>query len=186
VLDPGDIDTWHGVGVTTPMRTCFGLMRQSSLVEAVVWADLFLHADLIGAARLVQYADERPHWSHVRMVREAAGLARAGAASPMETRLRLVIVLGGLTEPPFLNEPVYDAMGNFIGKPDMHFRLPRRFGIEYDGDYHGDPDQHRADLARENLLLMGDMPLLRYCAFDVYRRPERIVHEVGTMLRQAA
>jgi hypothetical protein len=186
VLDPGDIDTWHGVGVTTPVRTCFGLMRQTSLGEAVVWADLFLHANLICTGSLAQYADERPHWSGVRKVREAAALARAGAASPMETRLRLVIVFGGLPEPPFLNEPVYDALGDLLGIPDMQFRLPRRFGIEYDGEHHGEADQHRADLVRENRLLLGDMPLLRYCADDVYLRPQRIVREVGTMLGRAA
>jgi hypothetical protein len=186
VLDPGDIDTWHGLPVTTPVRTCFGLMRQSSLVEAVVWADAFLHANLIFTGSLVQYADERPHWSHVRKVREAAALARAGAASPMETRLRLVIVFAGLPEPPYLNEPVYDAFGNLIGIPDMQFWVPRRFGIEYDGEQHGEPDHHRADLVRENRLLLGDMPLLRYCAQDVYGRPQRIVREVGTMLALAA
>ncbi|HZE67788.1 MAG TPA: hypothetical protein VE081_14225 [Sporichthyaceae bacterium] len=187
VLDPEDMDTFHGVGVTTPVRTCFGLMRQSSLTEAVVWADVFLHAGLICEGSLARYADERPHWSHVCKVREAAGLARAAAASPMETRLRLVIVFGGLPEPPLINVPVYDAYGNLLGIPDLQFLLPRRFGLEYDGEeYHGEPEQHRSDLVRENQLLLGDVPLLRYTAPDVFGNPRRIVREVGAMLCGAA
>jgi hypothetical protein len=187
VLDPEDVDTWHGVGVTTPVRTCFGLMRRTTLTEGVVWADLFLHAGLICGGSLGRYADERPHWSHVRMVRQAAALARAGSASPMETRLRMVIVLGGLPEPDLLNDPVYDRLGNLIAIPDMQFLRPRRFGLEYDGEQHAEPEHHRADLARENsLLVVGDLPLLRYCAHDVYRQPQRILREVGGMLRTAA
>lgn len=185
VLDGSDLNEWKGIPVTDPERTCFDLMGASSPTEAVVFADAFLHAGLLTQRGLLRYADERPHWSHVRKVRDAAHLARAAAASPMESRLRMVIVFGGLMEPPLLNEPLYSPDGTFLGIPDFAYLHPL-FGIEYDGAYHDTPDQHDADNVRENRLLLGNVPLLRYGADDVYRRPQRIIHEVSTMLRRAS
>jgi very-short-patch-repair endonuclease len=98
----------------------------------------------------------------------------------------MVLVLGGLPEPPFLNIAVYDEEGNFLGIVDMHYDVPL-FGLEYDGSQHAEPEHHIADIVRENsLLTLGGMPLLRYTARDVYGAPQRIVAEVGTMLRRAA
>src|SRR5882757_8106184 len=110
------------------------------------------------------------------------GTRRHRAFSP---RLRLVIVLGGLPEPDWLNEPYYDADGTFRGIPDMRFRRPS-FGIEYDGEQHAEAEHRLADLRRENGMLLGDLPLLRYVAKDVYGTPQLIVREVGTMLSRAA
>lgn len=186
IVDEGDIDVFDGIPVTTPERTCFGLMAGANSTEAVVWADVFLHAGLVTTAGMYRYADERPRRPFVIRVRDALELARPGAASPMETRLRLVVVVfGGLREPPLLNEAVYDEDGRFLGKPDMGYRRPD-FGLEYDGDYHNDPDQHAADNVRENGLVVANFPLLRYNAHDVYKRPERIVAEVAAMLRRAS
>ncbi len=186
VVDLADVDEFHGVPIISPIRTCFGLMTKTSLTEAVVWADSFLHKGLICAGALGRYADERPHWPYVRMIRLASSLARPGAASPMESRLRMVVVLGGLPEPPFLNVAIYDEDGNLLGIVDMHYDIPY-FGMEYDGAQHAEPEHHVADLVRENkLLTVGQMPLLRYSARDVFGAPQRIVAEVGTMLRRAS
>lgn len=185
VVDLADVDEWNGIAIVSPERTCFGLMTRSSLTEAVVWADAFLHHGLICAHGLTRYADERPHWPHVRKVRQAAALARAGSASPMESRLRMVVVLAGLPEPPLLNQPVFDADGNLLGIVDMRYVVPW-FGMEYDGAQHAEPEHHRSDLVRENgLLTLGNLPLLRYSARDVFTTPEKIVREVGTMLGRA-
>ena len=187
VVDEGDLATFNGTLVTTPERTCFGLMTRSSPVEAVVWADSFLHAGLVTTDGLRRYADERPHWPHVRKVREAMALARPRAASPMETRLRLVIVHGGVEEPPLLNEPVYGPDGDLLGIPDMGYPVRLPFGLEYDGEQHREPVHHAADNVRENrLLVAGNLPLLRYGARDVYQHTQRIVSEVSTMLRKSA
>lgn len=184
-LDEGDVDEWNGIPVTTPERTCFGLMAAETRDEAVVWADVFLHGGLITQAGMRRYADERPRRPYVAHVRDALTLARPGAASPMETRLRLVVVVfGGLPEPPLLNEAIYDEDGNFLGKPDLGYLSPD-FGLEYDGAYHRDPAQRAADNVRENGLVVANFPLLRYGAHDVYRCRERIVGQVSAMLRRA-
>lgn len=181
VLDPVDVNEWNGVPVTSPERTCFQLMARSPLVEAVVFADAFRHDDLVTQDGLRRFADERPHWPHVRKARFAVDLSRHEAASPMETRLRMVIVLAGLPEPMVLNGGLYDENGVLLGIPDMLYLCPL-FGIEYDGEYHRDADQHDRDNVRENRLLLGNVPLLRYGAADVFRNPQRIEREVAIML----
>lgn len=180
VLDAVDLNELDGVSVTSPERTCFELMRGRSLVEAVVTADSFLHPGLVTQRGLMRYADERPHWPGVRRVRAAVDLAHPGAESPMETRLRMVIVLAGLPEPA-VNVPVHDSAWRFLGRPDLFYFDPG-FGIEYDGDYHGEPNAYRHDLRRENDLLAAGIPLLRYTADAVYRTPDRIIREVAAML----
>lgn len=182
VLDPIDVNERDGIAVTSPERTCFQLMARSSLVEAVVFADAFRHAGLVTQRGLMRFADERPHWPHVRKARFAVDLSRHEAASPMETRLRMIIVLAGLPEPIVLNGGLYDENGVLLGIPDMLYLCPI-FGIEYDGEYHHDPEQHARDNVRENrLLVVGNVPLLRYGAGDVFRNPQRIEREVAAML----
>lgn len=156
-LDPEDITEMHGVRITTPERTCFGLMAASDLVEAVVWADAFLHAGLVTQRGLMRYADERPFWPHVRKIRLAVELSCEAAESPMETRLRMVMLARGLPM-PFVNVPIYDLAGELKGRPDLHYLGPP-IGMEYDGEYHFDP-------------------LLRYGAHAVYRTPDRIVSDI--------
>jgi hypothetical protein len=186
IVDQGDVDLWNDIPVTTPERTCFGLMASANSNESVVWADMFLHAGLVTLAGMDRYTIERPRRPFVAHVRQALRLARPGAASPMETRLRLVVVVfGGLPDPPLINEPIYDDNGNFLGKPDFGYRHPD-FGVEYDGDYHLDPAQRAADNVRENGLVVANFPLLRYNAHDVYQCRRRIVAEVGAMLRRTA
>ena len=180
VLDPVDLNELRGVPITSPERTCFELMRGRPLPEAVVVADSFLHVEVVTARGLMRYADERPHWPGVRRIRAAVDLSNPGSASPMETRLRMVIVLAGLPEPA-VNVPVHDAGWRFLGRPDLFYFDPG-FGIEYDGSYHGDLDTHRHDLHRENRLLAAGIPLLRYTAGDVYRGQDRIVREVAALL----
>lgn len=181
VLDPVDVNEWNGIAVTSPERTCFQLMARSPLVEAVVIADAFRHDGLVTQPGLMRFADERPHWPHVRKARFAVDLSRHEAASPMETRLRMVIVLAGLPEPMVLNGGLYDENGVLLGIPDMLYVCPL-FGIEYDGEYHRDADQHDRDNVRENRLLLADVPLLRYGSSDVFRTPQRIEQEVAAML----
>jgi hypothetical protein len=181
VLDPIDVTEWNGLAVTSPERTCFQLMARSPLVEAVVFADAFQHAGLVRQRGLLRFADERPHWPHVRKARIAVDLSRRESASPMETRLRMVIVLAGLPEPMIVNGGIYDEDGVLLGVPDLLYLAPV-FGIEYDGEYHHEAEQHQRDNQRENRLLVGNVPLLRYGAVDVFRNPQRIEREVAAML----
>ncbi|MGZ4649231.1 MAG: hypothetical protein ACXV3A_01610 [Kineosporiaceae bacterium] len=158
-----DVMTLGGVTLTSPLRTCFDLMRERRLVEAVVVADAFLYQGAIDAVQLAVYCEDRYRWPGVRRARLAASLACAYARSPGETRLRMALVLAGF-EPPLVNVPVVDARGHLLATPDLQVRGRRWAWLEYDGAYHEAPDQHAADLRRENRLVVasGGTPVLRY------------------------
>ncbi len=178
-LDPGDVTDRDGVLITTPERTCFDLMRRDPLFDAVAHADAFQHVGLTTRDALEQYGAARPRWPGIRTVRTAVRLSSPRAESRMESRLRMVILAAGLPL-PFVNVAIYDEAGRALGRPDLHYLGPP-LGIEYDGSYHDDPAQRERDDERENRLLVGRVPLLRYGSRAVYQTPERIVTDVLAM-----
>ncbi|WP_141658777.1 hypothetical protein [Carbonactinospora thermoautotrophica] len=180
-LDEDDVVTCHGLLVTSPLRTCFDLIRSSGLVEGVAVADAFLHAGFFTQLQLVKYVGAHPGWRNVRRARQVALLAHPDAESPGETALRLVLVLAGLPE-PCVNAPLFDERGRYLGRPDLLYLDPV-FGIEYDGAYHDDEDVRRIDVLREQRFRDTGIPLLRYTAEDLQRRQHVIVDVVRSALR---
>ncbi|MGA1813842.1 hypothetical protein VH571_15780 [Frondihabitans sp. 4ASC-45] len=83
-----------------------------------------------------------------RKLREALGWIRPNVWSPKETELRLLIVRGGLPEPPELNGEVTDDGGRVLGHGDLVYRRQKKV-IEYEGDQHrSDRGQWRRDVLR--------------------------------------
>lgn len=166
----------HGtLRFTSPVRTCIGLMLRSDLVGAVVWADLFRHKLGLTDEDLKAYAANKARWPNVRTVRLAIDLSHSGAESPMETRLRMVLVLAGCPE-PYVNRPFLDENDNVVARPDLCYLDPD-LGLEYDGAYHFEGHQPERDDVRENKLLVRGMPVLRYGS-RALKTPERIVADV--------
>lgn len=114
----------------------------------------------------------------MQRARRVLELAEAGAESPMETRLRMLLVLNGLPRPE-LQVTIRDAKGEFAGRVDLYYR-ERRLGIEYDGE------THRASLVednrRQNRLLKAGVRLLRFTGSDVRRRPDSVLAQVRDLL----
>lgn len=54
-------------------------------------------------------------------------------------------------------------------------------GLEYDGAYHDENEQHQADNRRENRLALAGLPLLRYDARSVAHERELIVSQIAAM-----
>lgn len=96
----------------------------------------------------------------------------------METRLRLILLDGGLPS-PVVNEAVCDAGGRFLARPDLRIG---RVIIEFDGAVHRSAQRHREDVRRQNALIQAGYVVLRYTAGDVYHRAEPIVAEVRAAL----
>lgn len=70
----------------------------------------------------------------VRTLRAAALDVRAGTDSPAESRMRLILVEGGLPE-PVIGFEVIDRDGYFVGTPDLAY-LEERIALDYEGDVH--------------------------------------------------
>lgn len=176
----GDITEVHGVAVLSVLRTCFDLMRERALVEAVVVADAFARTRLLTLPWLDAYIADHRRWPGVVQARRVPDLASHRSGSAGETRLRLIVVLGGVPE-PFVNIGVWAGTpASLVGYPDLLvWHVPVVVGLEYDGAYHDEADQHDADNRRENrITIETGIPLLRYGAVDVLRQRGRILHEV--------
>jgi very-short-patch-repair endonuclease len=97
--------------------------------------------------------------------------------SPMETRLRMLLVLAGLPRPK-----VQVSLGNansFLGRVDLYYP-EQRLAIEYDGATHR--DSLAADNRRQNRLLEAGYRLLRFTGPDLLDSPDDLVALVRSAL----
>ena len=168
----------RGMRATSILRTLSDVCVRLSITEAVVIADMALHAGLTRLPDLKSLCSSRAQRVGVATLRRVADLADPAAESPMETRLRMVLVLGGLPRPQ-AQVPLHDSRGRFLGRPDLYYS-EHRLGLEYDGGI------HRASLAednrRQNRLLGAGIRLLRFTAGDVLHNPDSITTQVRTIL----
>ncbi|MFD7310681.1 endonuclease domain-containing protein [Promicromonospora sp. NPDC059942] len=116
------------------------------------------------------------------LCREAVDLVRPGTDSPMETRLRLIIVDAGLPEPA-VNVPARDAAGQFLALPDLSYP-ELKIAIEYDGDHHRtDAETWRRDVERRQRLEDAGWLIITATADDVIRHPARLIARIRAALR---
>jgi len=180
-LPASEVVEIRGVRTTSIARTIADICARLSLVEATVVADAALHAGLTTLGQLAAWARSHTGRRGIRRLRRVIELAEPAAESPMETRLRMVLVNGGLPRPA-AQVSVYDERGELAGRPDLYYES-HRLGIEYDGDVHR--SALAADNRRQNRLLAAGVTLLRFTASDVRGNPESIVDQVATELRRA-
>lgn len=180
-LGPGEVLTRDGFRVTSPMRTCFDLAGRLLLVEGVVVVDMALHGRLVELEEFRAYVEGRSGVPGITGARRVLEFAEPKSESPMESRLRMLLVGGGLPRPQAQVE-IHDAGGTLAGRLDL-FYPDAKLGIEYDGENHR--DRLTDDNRRQNRLHRVGVSLLRYTAPDLRERPEVILREVGSALRRA-
>jgi very-short-patch-repair endonuclease len=150
------------------------------VTEAVVVADTALHTGRVTLADLNTLCSARAGCVGVANLRRVADLAEPAAESPMESRLRMLLVLGGLPRPK-AQVSLHDSQGRFVGRPDLYYP-EHRLGVEYDGAV------HRVSLAednrRQNRILAAGFHLLRFTAGDVLHNPASVTMQVRVMLRR--
>ena len=176
-----DLQCLDGVWITTPLRTAFDCGRWLSLVEGTVVADALAHDGAFTAAELAEYTRTHRALRGVRQVDRIIELMDARSESPMETRVRLLIVLAGLPEP----EPqlvVNDLRGRFVARADFGW-LGAKFILEYDGAFHW--EQRRDDDRRRDALRALGWTVLVVSRDDYYDNPQSIVAKVRRALRDA-
>jgi very-short-patch-repair endonuclease len=163
---------------TSIVRTLLELCGRLSVTEAVVLIDMALRLRATSPDDLNSVVSSNPRWVGVRKLRRAACLADGGAESPMETRLRMLLVQSGLPRPQ-TQVPLHDHRGDFLGRPDLYYAT-HQLALEYDGAI------HRSTLAednrRQNRLQQSGIRLLRFTAGDVLHSPEKVVAQVRGML----
>ena len=176
-LDAGDVVKAQGFRATVPIWTVRELCARSSLTEAVVFADTALYGRLISTKQL-SVAAEVSGVHGVRMLRRILEHVEPKAESPMEARLRMVAVLGGLSRPEAQVE-IRDSFFGLIARVDLYYRK-EKVAIEYDGATH--KDSIAEDNQRQNRLLEVGVRLLRFTAVDVYQTPDLDVRTIKMAL----
>jgi hypothetical protein len=162
--------------VTTPLRTAYDLGRRLELVAAVAAVDALARiGDFAPPALLDGPVGARGR----RRLREVVALADPRAESVMETRLRVVLVLGGLPRP--VPQYVVVASGAVVARVDLAFP-EARLALEYDGAHHFDEEFSRSDRRRDLLLDELDWQTMRFTRDDVLRAPQDTVRRVRRRL----
>ena len=105
-------------------------------------------------------------------------LADAGSESPMESRLRVLLVTDGLPK-PLVQAPVQDETGVLIARADLCYRT-ERVVVEYDGMNHR--ERLAADNRRHNQLTDAGFRVLRFTANDILHRQASVVAIVRRVL----
>lgn len=177
-LSKKDVVDVRGLPATAIVRTLAEVCGRLSVTEAVVVADAALHRRLISLAKLSSWTESHAGRAGNARFRRVVQLAEPAAESPMESRLRMLLILRGLPRPE-AQTSIHDRWGRFVGRPDLYYES-HRLGIEYDGGIHR--NSLAEDNRRQNRLLDAGLRLLRFTAGDVLNNPDSIVLQVRTML----
>jgi hypothetical protein len=146
-----EIQLIGGVPATTPARTAFDLACRNPVGQAVAAIDALARATGLKAADAESVADRYKGHRNIRRARRALTLIDAGAESPRETWLRLLVVEAGYP-PPQTQIPVYGEHGELVAVVDMGWG-DIKIALEYEGSQHWtDPWQFRKDVERYEAL----------------------------------
>ncbi|MGH3682609.1 MAG: endonuclease domain-containing protein [Natronosporangium sp.] len=152
-LPDEDLRVVDGARRTSPLRTCWDLASWLSLPEAVAYLDLMVAHRLTTVEAISRYARARAGRRGWRKLLRALALVDPAAESVQESRLRVRLVLAGLPKP--VSQHVIEVAGRFVGRVDLAWP-EQRVAVEYDGAWHGDPEQLPADRARLDRLVTTD------------------------------
>ncbi|MEZ0384921.1 endonuclease domain-containing protein [Mycobacterium sp. pW045] len=134
LLLPGEQQLRRGMAVTTVARTAFDLGRRGSLGQAVARLDALANATRFHTAEVLDLARRHRHARGLRQLEGALDLVDAGAQSPKETRLRLLLINGGFPRPT-TQIPVPGPDGRWKYFLDMGWQ-DLMLAVEYDGEHH--------------------------------------------------
>ncbi|KIU17769.1 endonuclease domain-containing protein [Mycolicibacterium llatzerense] len=159
---------------TTPARTGYDLGRRLPFETAVIRIDALLNASGAAVTDVAAIAERYAGARGIRRLRDALTVADAGAESPQETRLRLLLMQSGLPR-PVTQIPVADQWGRVRRRIDMGY--PQwMVGVEYDGLQHWtDARQHEADIERLEFLAAQGWTIIRVSRNQLRFRQTEVV-----------
>ena len=149
-LADGEIACLRGMACTTIERTALDLARRYPVSTAVERLDALAWATRFDADGVIALLDAHPRLRGRRRVRRLLELVDAGAQSPKETWLRLLLIEAGFPRPQ-TQIPVLEN-----GYPRYYLDMGWEefmVAVEYDGEQHRtDTRQYRGDIARSEFL----------------------------------
>ena len=170
------------IPVTSPVRTALDIGCWYRIGQAVPALDALAAAAGFDPAHAADLLQRYPGRRGIRSARRALSLIDAGAQSPRETWLRLLLINAGLPRPQ-TQIPVRDERGTLIAYLDMGWR-DLRVAVEYDGEHHRtDRRQYTWDVRRLEKLDRLGWIVVRVVAGD---RREDILQRVRSAIARRA
>jgi len=171
----------NGLSISTPAQAFLDLAGAGvSLVDLVIAGDSLVKANDLEPVQFLAAANAY-QGRNAKRARRAASLIRTGVDSPMETRIRLLIVFAGLPEPQ-VNFIIRVAGGKWRWRFDLCYPEYKLI-IEYDGRQHAfDPDQWIHDLERREWLDQNGWRIIIVVAEDIYGQPLRTLQRIRVAL----
>lgn len=153
-----------------------------TLVDLVVVGDNLVRRGWLTPEELVRHCAVSDRVG-ARDARRAAGYVRDRVDSPMETRLRMLVVLAGLPEPE-VNLTIRDESGTPIRKYDLSYPRSRTI-VEYDGRHHIEREQQwESDLDRREAIDDEKWRIIVVIAKGIYTHPERTLTRIHRVLQE--
>ena len=167
----GRIAVKDGVRVSGYAQMFVELAELLSLVDLVVVGDNLVRHQRITCPDLTRFC-EGSSLPCATAALAAATYVRERVDSPMETRLRMLIVLSGLPEPE-VNRTVRTADGEPLRRYDLSYPSAKVI-VEYDGRHHIEREADwESDLDRREAINNDGWRILVITARGIYREPER-------------
>jgi hypothetical protein len=176
-----DVVEVRGLRVSRPEQVFVELASLLGLVDLVVVGDRLVRTGRTTVERLVSYCANST-LPGARSAARAAAYVRPRVDSPMETRLRLLLVLSGLPEPE-VNLTIRDVDGTPLRRYDLCWPSVKVI-VEYDGRHHADRvEQWESDLAGREAIDIEEWRLLVVVSRGIYQNPGQTVDRVWRVLR---
>ena len=163
-LADDEVESDDDLLVTTPSRTAFDMGRYLKRATALARLDALMRAAPFAAEDVEMLMHRYGAVRGVRQLRDLLPLVDAGAESPKESWLRLLLIDGGLPAPetqiPIFEGGVPVAFLD-MGYPDI------KLAFEYDGDQHrSDRRQYVRDVRRLPMVERHGWEVMRVIAED--------------------
>lgn len=171
----------RGVRLAAPADVFIQLASTLPLVELVVVGDHIVGRGWCSPEQLVAHCAASTE-AHAGRALAAARFVRTGVDSPMESRLRMLLVLAGLPE-PVVDHLLRDEHGAVVRRLDLCYPGVRVI-VEYDGRQHAaDAAQYNHDIYRREELDDGRWRIVVVTAEGIYVHPEETLLRVRKVLR---
>lgn len=174
------IRLWHGLRLSMPERVFCEIAPLLSLPDLVAVGDFLIRRDLPFTsldelkAAVEMFPGRRGH----PIMDAALPLLSSRSESRQESRLRVIVLSGGLTG-LVVNLPITTTGGHRY-RADLAFPASRTI-IEYQSDYHREPERFRKDMTRISRLQADGWFVMQVNGDDL-RNPVELMHRIRAVL----
>ncbi|MEE2059774.1 DUF559 domain-containing protein [Rhodococcus artemisiae] len=171
------------MAVTSPARTGFDLGRWLDPDDAIAQLDALCRVTHLTPCDIHELAERHPRERGLTQLGDVLRQVDPGAESIPETRVRLLLIRGGLPVPE-TQVPIVDG-SRILARADMGWRQWRT-AVEYDGIHHWTDERQRTrDIERYEACESLGWSMIRVNSEQLRRRPASIVNRVRLRLRAA-